>query len=217
MVAACGRLAHDPEKRAAVFRKVRQQGCEPEAMTVSKTATADGAKNDIRNDVKSDVKNGVKARKEPLEVAGLEGNALQLGELSELLGYSLKRAQLKIFEDFLRCVEPLQLTPAQFSVLLLLDRNPGRNQTEIAATLGILRPNFVAMLDTLESRDLCTRVRSANDRRSHILMLTDKGRAVLARAKKLVASKHEARLNELLGPANRAALLAMLTRIAQEF
>jgi DNA-binding MarR family transcriptional regulator len=48
-------------------------------------------------------------------------------------------------------------------------------------------------------------------------MLTDKGKAVLARAKKLVASKHEARLNELLGPTNRAALLSMLTKIAREF
>jgi len=166
-------------------------------MTVSKTALAEGA-----------------SRKEAGEAPS---GALQLGELSELLGYSLKRAQLKIFEDFLNCVAPLQLTPAQFSVLLLLDRNPGRNQTEIANTLGILRPNFVAMLDGLESRDLCTRVRSANDRRSHSLALTDKGRAVLVRAKKLVASKHEARLNELLGPANRAALLAMLTKITQEF
>ena len=155
-------------------------------------------------------------RKEPADAAG-ESNALQMGELSELLGYSLKRAQLKVFEDFLRCVAPLQLTPAQFSVLLLLDRNPGRNQTEIANTLGILRPNFVAMLDGLESRDLCTRMRSTNDRRSHILVLTDKGRAVLARAKKLVAAKHEARLNELLGPANRAALLGMLATIALEF
>jgi DNA-binding MarR family transcriptional regulator len=82
---------------------------------------------------------------------------------------------------------------------------------------AILRPNFVAMLDGLESRDLCTRIRSTNDRRSHILVLTDKGKAVLARAKKLVAVKHEARLNELLGTANRAALLAMLTRIANEF
>ena len=149
---------------------------------------------------------------------GAADNAgLQLGELAELLGYSLKRAQLKVFEDFLRCVAPLQLTPAQFSVLLLLDRNPGRNQTEIANTLGILRPNFVSMLDALESRGLCTRMRSTNDRRSHILVLTDKGRAVLARAKKLVASKHEARLNELLGPANRVALLEMLSKIAAEF
>jgi len=169
-------------------------------MTVSKTAQADSGR----------------ARKEPAEEA-IDTSALQLGELSELLGYSLKRAQLRIFEDFLRCVAPLQLTPAQFSVLLLLDKNPGRNQTEIANTLGILRPNFVAMLDGLESRDLCMRARSTNDRRSHILMLTDRGRAVLARAKKLVATKHEARLNELLGPANRTALLEMLSKIAREF
>jgi DNA-binding MarR family transcriptional regulator len=146
-----------------------------------------------------------------------EEPAIELGELSELLGYVLKRAQLKIFEDFLRCVAPLQLTPAQFSVLLLLDRNPGRNQTEIANTLGILRPNFVAMLDALESRDLCARMRSANDRRSHNLVLTDKGKAILARAKKLVAAKHESRLNDLLGAGNRAALVAMLSRIANEF
>jgi DNA-binding MarR family transcriptional regulator len=156
------------------------------------------------------------ARKDSVEGAG-EDNALQLGELSELLGYVLKRAQLKVFEDFLRCVAPLQLTPAQFSVLLLLDKNPGRNQTEIANTLGILRPNFVAMLDALESRDLCARMRSANDRRSHIVVLTDKGRAVLARAKKLVATKHEARLNEVLGAANRAALLDMMAKLAKEF
>ena len=140
-----------------------------------------------------------------------------MGELSELLGYALKRAQLRVFEDFLHCVAPLQLTPAQFSVLLLLDNNPGRNQTEIATTLGILRPNFVAMLDALESRGLCLRTRSPSDRRSHILMLTDKGRATLARAKKLVATRHEARLSELLGPDNRDALLAMLATIAQEF
>jgi len=118
-------------------------------MTVSKTADA-GA-----------IKPARASRKENGEGAD-ETATLQLGELSELLGYSLKRAQLKVFEDFLNCVAPLQLTPAQFSVLLLLDRNPGRNQTEIANTLGILRPNFVAMLDGLESRDLCARMRSTN-------------------------------------------------------
>lgn len=173
-------------------------------MTVSKTAGVEAAKP------------ARPPRKENGEGAE-ELSALQLGELSELLGYSLKRAQLKVFEDFLNCVAPLQLTPAQFSVLLLLDRNPGRNQTEIANTLGILRPNFVSMLDGLESRDLCARMRSTNDRRSHILALTEKGRAVLARAKKLVATKHEARLNELLGPDGRAALLDMLAKIAREF
>jgi DNA-binding MarR family transcriptional regulator len=160
---------------------------------------------------------GAAVRKTSGAAVPADAGPLQIGELSERLGYLLKRAQLKIFEDFIRCVEPLQLTPAQFSVLLLLDKNPGRNQTEIATTLGILRPNFVAMLDGLESRELCIRIRSTNDRRSHILQLTDKGRAVLARAKKLVATKHEARLSELLGEDNREALLAMLDKIAREF
>jgi len=171
-------------------------------MTVSKAAATSAAKTSRVTG------------KQPAEIA--ETAAMQMGELSELLGYSLKRAQLRIFEHFLRCVAPLQLTPAQFSVLLLLDQNPGRNQTEVANTLGILRPNFVAMLDSLETRDLCARIRSTNDRRSHIIVLTEKGRAVLARAKKLVATKHEARINEILGPAKRTALLEMLATIARE-
>ncbi|WP_334530676.1 MarR family winged helix-turn-helix transcriptional regulator [Bradyrhizobium sp. AZCC 2230] len=177
-------------------------------MTVSKTAEKSAEK----------AADATKSRKDAPEgqSQGL-AEALQLGELSEQLGYVLKRAQLKVFENFLRCMASLQLTPAQFSVLLLVEKNPGRNQTEIASTLGILRPNFVALLDNLESRDLCARIRSTNDRRSHILVLTDKGKAVLTRAKKLVATKHESRLNELLGQANREALLEMLSKIANEF
>src|SRR6266702_249597 len=129
-------------------------------MTVSKNAAMNLAK--------------APRRKEPVEGAA-ESIPLQMGELSELLGYSLKRAQLKVFEDFLCCVAPLQLTPAQFSVLLSLYKNPGRTQTEIANTLGILRPNFVPMVNGMEMSDLCTRMPSSNNRRSHILMPTDKG------------------------------------------
>lgn len=142
--------------------------------------------------------------------------ALDLGELADLLGYSLKRAQLSLSIDFLRTVGALGITAAQFSVLLLVDRNPGRNQTDIANALGILRPNFVAMLDVLEARDLCQRSRSPADRRSHVLVLTDKGRDVLGRAKKMVIGEHEARLTRLLGRENHELLLKMLATIATE-
>jgi len=163
---------------------------------------------------------GLAKRKRPVRAlpqAPSAAEPIQLGDLAQFLGYSLKRAQLQIFDDFIGCVAPLQLTPAQFSVLMLVETNPGRNQTEIASTLGILRPNFVALLDELESRDLCVRVRSSNDRRSHILRLTEKGRAVLTRAKKLIEARHEARLRDLLGDDNRELLLAMLGKIAREF
>ena len=83
-------------------------------MTVSRTAPGGGAKV------------GKVARKEAVDGVA-DHNPLQIGELSELLGYALKRAQLKVFEDFLRCMASLQLTPAQFSVLVLIEKNPGRN------------------------------------------------------------------------------------------
>ena len=178
-------------------------------MAISRTASASAAR---------PRKRPARPSPRPLPIpAPPPAEAVQIGDLSEFLGYSLKRAQLRIFEDFIRCVAPLQLTPAQFSVLMLVETNPGRNQTEIASTLGILRPNFVALLDELESRDLCLRSRSSNDRRSHILRLTEKGRAVLSRARKLIEARHEARLKELLGDNNRDLLLAMLGKIAREF
>src|ERR1700756_1122937 len=43
----------------------------------------------------------------------------------------------------------LAATPGAFLVLPPAERNPRAKQTEIANTLGILRPNFVAMLDGL--------------------------------------------------------------------
>jgi DNA-binding MarR family transcriptional regulator len=177
-------------------------------MAVSRTASAGAAKARKRP---------ARPSSRPAQRSAPPADAVQIGDLAEFLGYSLKRAQLRIFEDFIRCVAPLQLTPAQFSVLMLVETNPGRNQTEIASTLGILRPNFVALLDELESRDLCARSRSSNDRRSHILRLTDKGRAVLSRARKLIEARHEARLRELLGDNNRDLLLTMLGKIAKEF
>jgi DNA-binding MarR family transcriptional regulator len=177
-------------------------------MAVSRTASAGAAKAKKRP---------ARTSSRPMTRSEPPTDAVRIGDLSEFLGYSLKRAQLRIFDDFIRCVATLQLTPAQFSVLMLVEGNPGRNQTEIASTLGILRPNFVAMLDELESRELCSRVRSSSDRRSHILKLTDKGRAVLSRARKLIETRHETRLKTLLGDDNRDQLLAMLGKIAREF
>ena len=60
-------------------------------------------------------------------------------------------------------------------------------------------------------------MRSASDRRSHVLTLTEKGGAALARARKIIATKHESRLAALLGPADRATLQRILTRIVHEF
>ena len=81
---------------------------------------------------------------------------LDLSALTEITGYPLRRAQLAVFDDFNKRFAALGLTPAQYSALVAIGDNPGRKQSEIAGALGVQRPNFVAMMDELERRDLAT-------------------------------------------------------------
>jgi DNA-binding MarR family transcriptional regulator len=142
------------------------------------------------------------------------GEEIRLGQLGGAVGYLLRRAQMAVFEDFARRFAALELTPAQFSTLLAIRENPGRRQSDIAAALGVQRPNFVALLDNLERRGLAARVRSGEDRRANALELTPAGQALLERA--LAAQdEQEAAIRGLIGEAERRKLLATLETLAQ--
>ena len=145
--------------------------------------------------------------------AACESSLLDLSHLSSIVGYPLRRAQMAVFEDFARRFQPLGLTPAQYSTLSTIGDNPGRNQSEIAAALGILRPNFVAMMDELERRGLAERSRSGVDRRSNALALTPAGRELLARAR-VVQDEQEAAIDDILGRGEREALVKTLRKLA---
>jgi DNA-binding MarR family transcriptional regulator len=137
-----------------------------------------------------------------------------LGPLSGLVGYALRRAQLAVFDEVIRDFADLDLRPAQFSVLALVGHRPGLKQSEVAAALGIQRANFVALFDRLERRGLARRAPAPNDRRCHALHLTAEGERVLALARARVAAM-EARLEEKLGPGGRERLLDTLWRLAR--
>ena len=92
----------------------------------------------------------------------------------------------------------MEISPAQYSVLVIIDANTGLSQSALAQTLGIQRARLVRVLDRLETRGLTRRLQSANDGRTHALQLTPKGQATLRRARKLV-DLHEARLIDRLG------------------
>jgi DNA-binding MarR family transcriptional regulator len=136
------------------------------------------------------------------------------GVLGGLIGYRLRRAQLRVFDDFIASFAELGLKPAQFSALILIEANPGRSQREVAAALGIQRPNFVAMMDEFERRGLARRHRSEIDRRSHALALTEAGTVLLQQAREIVA-RHEARITTGLTAGERAELLRLLSRLAE--
>jgi DNA-binding MarR family transcriptional regulator len=139
---------------------------------------------------------------------------LDLGPLPELIGYVLRRAQLVVFQDFFNTFAPFDISPAQFAVLTVIERNPGLTQSQVAAALGIKRTNFVGLLDELERRALAERRQAARDKRSYALYLTGEG-AALVRKLKPALKAHESRMIAKVGEDGRDRLVALLRDIAE--
>jgi DNA-binding MarR family transcriptional regulator len=141
--------------------------------------------------------------------------SVELGRLAgHHLGYLIRRAQIWIFQDFIRTLAEVNIRPAQYSVLLVIESNSGLSQSALARTLGIERARLVHLLDGLEARNMVQRARSKKDRRSHILTLTARGRTALTRIK-VLADKHEQRLAQKVGVPNHKKLLRLLAVFAR--
>jgi DNA-binding MarR family transcriptional regulator len=134
---------------------------------------------------------------------------IDLGPLPNLAGYMLRRAQLAVFQDFWRGYAPFDIRPAQYAVLIVIERNPGLRQSQISSALNIKRANLVALLDSLESRGLAKRVPVASDRRSYALHLTEQGTALMQKLAE-VSAEHEARVGAVIGETGRKELLRLL-------
>jgi DNA-binding MarR family transcriptional regulator len=137
------------------------------------------------------------------------GKSLDIGVLNDHLGYFIRRLQVWVFQDFIRTLAPLEIRPAQYSVLVVIAANPGLSQSDLADRLGIERARLVRLLDRLEKRGLTRRLKSRTDRRSHALRLTRAGQRTLKRAM-LLAALHEAQLVEKLGVEQRKSMIDIL-------
>ena len=102
--------------------------------------------------------------------------------LETLFGYNARRAALVIIERFLREMAPFDLRPVDFSVLSLVQHNPGITSRQICTALGLLPPNLVGMLNKLEKRELIERLPHPSDRRAMGLHMTQAGQHFMAQA-----------------------------------
>ena len=137
------------------------------------------------------------------------GAPLDLSVLNERLGYFVRRLQVWIFQDFMRTLGVVDIRPAQYSVLVVIETNPGLSQSDLAHLLGIERARLVRLLDRLEKRGFTRRLPSRTDRRSHALFLTREGQKRLKQIKAL-AVEHEAHVMEKIGPQDRKVLIDIL-------
>jgi DNA-binding MarR family transcriptional regulator len=126
-----------------------------------------------------------------------EGGNLDLSYLESTIGYSIRRAQIAVFQDIYESFGELSITAVQFSVLAVVADNPGTNQADLAHALGVERPRMVPILDALETRGLAIRKAATSDRRHRLLFLTPEGEALLKELKKRFAVHQERMLRRL--------------------
>lgn len=100
-------------------------------------------------------------------------------DLNDLVGYALRRVQMKVFQHLVDCLTPYDLRPAQFSALAIIAQNPGPTQAELAKALNIEPPQVVPLLNKLEEAGLALRIRSKADKRSYGLYLSKAGERLL--------------------------------------
>ena len=133
----------------------------------------------------------------------------------DIIGYRLRRAQLSVFHRFRSVFADMEIGPADYAMLVLIDDNPGRRQTDIADALGIKQANFVSLVRAFEERGLIERLPAETDKRVKAIHLTPRGAAFLAEARKLHDEMEAALVSELGGEEARDTLLKLLDRLDQ--
>jgi DNA-binding MarR family transcriptional regulator len=141
--------------------------------------------------------------------------ATEDGVLEDLIGYALRRAQLKLFQNLIARLAVHDLRPAQFSALAIIEQNPGLMQADLARSLAIEPPQVVPLLNKLEERALAVRVRCKPDKRSYGIFLSKAGEALLKELKQ-IASDSDREATSALDDEERTQLLRLLTRIYQD-
>lgn len=139
---------------------------------------------------------------------------LDRGLLPSLLGYALRRTQSAVFADFAATFAKAgeTLTPGEFGLLVLVERNAGMSQMALARALGIDRSTLVPILNRLQARGFLLRNASPTDGRTHALALTPAGEKALARFARLVRA-HEKRIAAGLSAAETRALIELLDKV----
>ena len=130
-------------------------------------------------------------------------------ELGGAIGFRLRRAVNVADDLFAEAFGPVDVTTAQYAILMSVRHNPGCQPSALAALLGITPNNLVPLIDSLVSRGFIRRSLSKIDRRIRHLRLTPSGEQFAA----ALIVRHETirdRIEQKMGKSNAAELLRLL-------
>jgi DNA-binding MarR family transcriptional regulator len=129
---------------------------------------------------------------------------------------SLRRASRRISQFYDMALAPLGIKSTQYSILSEVERGSlagPLTMNELAAAMVMDRSTLGHNLRPLERDELLTLRLSEHDRRKRYVELTPKGRATLARSKRLWRQA-EGRFEQIFGKQPAAELRAVLMSIA---
>jgi len=97
----------------------------------------------------------------------------------ESVGYLMKRIMMSVVSQVDKRLDVHELTSAQWGPLMRLQKEGGSTVAELARWLQVDAGAMTRLLDRLEKKGLCKRVRSTEDRRVVKVELTPEGEAAI--------------------------------------
>ena len=138
---------------------------------------------------------------------------LQYDVLDELLGFSLRRAQLAMAGAFGKATRGVDVTPPRLTALIIVGANPGISQTALGEALGIARSGAMLLTDWAQARGFIERRPHPGDGRAWGLHLTRGGEQFVQKTKRRVL-EHDMRISSCLAPGERRELMRLLDKLA---
>lgn len=140
---------------------------------------------------------------------------LSEGPVHGILGYQLAQASIVTDQVFDERVGSLDggLRRVEFTILALVQANPGVSARSLARALAVTPPNIAIWIDKLESRGLVERERSSRDARVQHIRLSRAGATLVQRCTQALLEGEQAALATLT-TAERAMLVELLHKMA---
>ncbi len=137
---------------------------------------------------------------------------VEYGALDGLLGYAVRRAQLRVYEDFVRSLQAWNITPPRFSAMTVIAHNPDLKLTELAGILGVAARGGAA--GRYARSDGHGRAAPVAGGPARLPAGADRQGAVTLRDITEVVVAHDARVTAHLSADERRTLLELLNKLA---
>lgn len=147
-------------------------------------------------------------------------NIVNLYELFELRGimeryFEINAIFSKFSKNYMELKKDLPVRPSEMGVLNILSATPGpHTSVMLAEMLGVSKPMITAHLTSLVEKGYVIKERSEEDGRVYYVLLTEKGQALVERAKKYMG-RHIAFLAAEMGQEDFERLLNLAQRANQ--